>query len=67
MKNTIETFKSDGYVILKNIITHDNIFQIQKYASDFLECQNTPESIIQAMEFLETRNNFMSFVNNWHK
>ena len=56
MKNTIETFNSDGYVILKNIINHENIFQTQKYASDFLGCQNTPELIIQAMEFLESTN-----------
>ena len=56
MKNFIENYNSDGYVILKDIIKPELIFQVQKYASDFLDCQNQPEAIIQAMEDLESLN-----------
>ena len=56
MKNVLENYNSDGYIILKNIIKPDFILHIQKYASDFLECQNQPEAIIQAMEDLESTN-----------
>ncbi len=55
-KGFIKKFLEDGFLILKNSINQEDINHTQAYAADFLECQQSPESIIQAMEKLESEN-----------
>lgn len=58
-----EDFHKDGFVVIKKYISKDSIDQTQSYAADFLLCQKSPESIIQAMSDLESssKENFYEF------
>ena len=51
----IKSFKQDGFVILKNLIPKSSINNIKKYAADFLDCNNSSISILDAMEKLEKK------------
>lgn len=62
-KELIKKFREDGFLILKNSINQEDINLSQAYAADFLECQQSSESIIQSMEKLESedRKSFYEF------
>jgi len=58
-------FEQDGFLILRNCIDFTLIQKIKNFACDFLECKNSSQSIIQAMEELELsdKSAFYDFTN----
>ena len=49
-------FEQDGFLILRDCIDPTLIQKIKNFASDLLECKNSSQSIINAMEELESSN-----------
>ena len=52
----LKLYERDGFVILRDCIDSTSLQKIQNFASDFLECENSNQSIIVAMEKLEASN-----------
>jgi len=57
LEEQLKLYKRDGFIILRNCIDSSLLKNVQSYASDFLECKNSDQSIIDAMEKLEASNN----------
>ena len=52
----LKLYERDGFLILRDYIDSTSLQKIQNFASDFLECENSNQSIIVAMEKLEASN-----------
>lgn len=53
IKNLDKSLKNDGYCFLKKIIPINLINSLQSYASEMLNCDNSPKDIINTMSKLE--------------
>lgn len=54
LNDVISKINQDGFVILRNAIKNDLILKTRSFAADFLECEDSPNTILKAMEELET-------------